>query len=289
MIFARPYKPTNNTLFTMKIANWLSESTDLLQSVGIDSARLDCLILLETTLNYSRVEVLTRLAEEIPEKFVPVLNDFRQRRYDREPLAYITGTKEFYGRLFNVNRHTLIPRPESETIIEVIKSLPNVASTSYKIADIGTGSGNLAITLALELPMAIVDAYDIDKDTLEVAATNNSQLNAGVNFYHSNLLDASDLTYDIIVANLPYVSMSQKVSVETSFEPQHALYAKQDGLQLILALLAQITDKNCLSHKGYLVLESEPRQHQQIEQSARERGLQLVQSSGFIQLFQHRS
>lgn len=271
----------------MKIAKWLSSGTKTLQSAHIESARLDCLILLEDCLDLSRAMILTHLDEKIPDHLRSGLDENLNRRKNREPLAYIRGVKEFYGRDFKVNNSVLIPRPESETIIEIAKNLPLKNNSS--IADIGTGSGVLAITLALELQNKAITAYDIDADALRTAKINNKTYNTHVIFVQNNLLENSDTSFDCIVANLPYVSKFQNVSEETIFEPQVALYAESDGLALITKLIDQITMQSIIKPDGFLILESEPRQHNRVKAYANANNLKLLKTDGFVQLFQLRS
>lgn len=268
----------------MKIANWLVQNTHILQAAGISSARLDCLIILEHTLKLSRVDILTRQNEEISDVHYNELDKLLARRQLREPIAYIVGVKEFYGRLFKVNNKVLIPRPETEEIINLALSLP--LKNNPGIADVGTGSGILAITLALEFPKAKVYAFEINQDALRIAKKNSNSLHADVHFMKYDLLDNSDTAYDLIVANLPYVSASQQVSPETAFEPHLALYAENDGLELVYTLLTRISNETRLTPGGYLLLESEPRQHRRIQHFAEDLGYSHIRDSRFIQLFQ---
>ena len=144
----------------------------------------------------------------------------------------------------------------------------------------------MAITIALEIPNADVVAYDIDPSALNVARSNNAALHSNVSFSQRNLFDGEDTIFNVIVANLPYVSASQDVSPETLFEPKLALLADNDGLELILLLIAQIHDKKLVVDNGYLILESEPRQHARIKRFAKAHKFRLRQTVGFIQLYQ---
>lgn len=268
----------------MKIAEWITKSTALLQSSGIESARLDSLMLLENVLGKSRVSILTRQDEVIPNKALQLLDNLLGRRQKREPIAYIIGKKEFYGREFIVTNAVLIPRPESEAIIDEVLALS--LEDGSRIADVGTGSGILAITLAVELPKSKVDAYDINTEALEVAKKNSQLLQANVRFFQGDLLENKQQTYNIIVANLPYVSTSQYVSPETAFEPKLALYAEDDGLSLVKKLITQIREHKLLHPKGYLIVESEPRQHNSVHSYTKKFGFRLINTRGFVQKFQ---
>ncbi len=267
----------------MKIADWLSSGTDELKSAGIPSARLDCLLLLEDSLGYTRIQVLARLNEEVPSDILSILNTQLARRKNREPLAYIRGHVEFYGRNFIVNNSVLIPRPETEALIDMITALKHVKNPT--IADVGTGSGAIGITIALENPTARVFGYDINLKALRTAELNNRQFETNIFLAKSDLLDGIEQSFDIIVANLPYVSRSQHVSEETAYEPSVALYANDDGLAVITRFISQVSAQRNLTPQGYLILESEPRQHHAIEAHAKKYGFKLIRTDKFIQLF----
>jgi release factor glutamine methyltransferase len=265
----------------MKIANWLQSNTIALKAVGIESARLDCIILLEDVLNVDRVHILTHSEESIPINDLTLLENKIQRRLQREPLAYIRGYNEFYGRNFVVNSAVLVPRPESEAIIEIVKSLHLPCP---KIIDIGTGSGALAVTLKLELKDSEITATDVSEKALAIAQENAQKLDADITFCSNDLLENTASPFNVIVANLPYVSHDQEVSIETTFEPEQALFAENDGYALIERLLTQI-NSSTLSKTGYLLLESEPRQHARIQKSAADNSLILQSTEHFIQLY----
>lgn len=258
----------------MKIKDWIQLQTAELRRANIASAQLDAELLLCDALDVNREWLITHSEDTVPQN---TAIEAMRRRLNREPLAYIRGWKEFYGRQFNVNSSVLIPRPESETIIEIIKELPQEHT---KILDIGTGSGALAITAALEIPRSIVSACDISDTALKVAEENAKKLNANVTFISSDLVSNIHDQYDIIIANLPYVDKSWQRSPETSFEPSLALFAEEDGLGLIKQLIVQI--KSSLSPNGYLLLEADPRQHEALLSFAKEYGLQEYTKKDFI-------
>lgn len=214
-----------------------------------------------------------------------------EQRTNRLPLAYITGTKEFFGRDFTVNPHVLIPRPETETLIELLAGLP--APNNTRLIDVGTGSGVISITAKLEHPSWTVWATDVDPKALAIAHQNAATLGADVQLAHADLLELkSDKykptpkqlitppTFNIIAANLPYVATNATVSPETAHEPQHALYAAHDGLALIYKLIAQAPQH--LAAHGYLLLEAEPAQHAAIISRAKDHNLELYSQQGFI-------
>lgn len=178
---------------------------------------------------------------------------FLQRRAQGEPLAYILGFKEFYGRKFEVTPDTLIPRPETEFLVETGKSL-----MPKKVLDVGTGSGCIAISLALELPEAEVEAVDVSEKALTVAAKNASALGAKVEFYLSDLLDSVEGDFDLVVANLPYVSRNWDwTGPELKYEPEQALFAEDEGLIVMKRLVGQVSTQ---ARSRYLLLELDPSQ-----------------------------
>ncbi len=200
------------------------------------------------------------------------IEDLLQRRNRGEPLAYILGFKEFYGRRFKVSPDVLIPRPETENLIDVAISL-----RPKKILDIGTGSGCIAITLALELPESVVTGVDISDKALNIAKNNSLTLQTDVNFMKSDLLDSiKDYDYDLIVANLPYVDKEWDwIDESLKYEPNDALFASDGGLELIKRLICESRDyfkKSNITDEKYLLLEADPCQHKKIAKFAKNHG-----------------
>lgn len=266
----------------MTISSWLENAAKGLSKVNVDSAQLDAQLLLAASLYKSREYLLAHSDEELSDHELEQADKWLQRRLSREPIAYILGHKEFYGRDFIVSPSVLIPRPESETIIEMLKDLqPDT------IIDIGTGSGALAISAKLEIPTSKVIATDISEDALQVARQNASSLNAEITFAISDLLSGiktiSSSKPVALVANLPYVDQSWDVSLETKFEPNQALFAKDDGLELIKKLILQASKK--LRPNDYLLLEADPRQHDMMTKYAQKHGFKSQKIDGFIVLY----
>lgn len=199
-----------------------------------------------------------------------------KRRLNDEPLAYILGYKDFYGRKFLVDDSVLIPRPETEELIDLVLNLK-----PQTILDVGTGSGCIATTLALELPQAKVMASDIHNPAL--AIENAKRLGANVDFAVSDLLDSIDGNFDVIAANLPYVDKTWDwLDDSLKFEPDVALYADDGGLLLIKKLI-----KQAKSHTKYLVLEADTSQHPAIIDFATKNGLELVEDRNFAVSFRY--
>jgi release factor glutamine methyltransferase len=266
----------------MTIDNWLNFATKKLVSSEILTARLDSLILMEACLNTNRVHLLAHGDKNLTTEQIKWLNRQLNQRCTHKPLAYILKSREFYGRDFFVNSHVLIPRPETEQIINFVKDLPEC---DYKIADIGTGSGCIGITIVLELPKTQVDLYDIDPTALLVATNNADRYKANVSIYQSDLMkNLMPKNYDVMVANLPYVPSHSKNIIDIQFEPPIALFAGLDGLDLYREFWKQI---GIVQNKPlYVITESIPKsQHIKLEALALATGYKLVATDNFIQKF----
>ncbi|HMH70242.1 MAG TPA: HemK family protein methyltransferase, partial [Candidatus Saccharimonadales bacterium] len=197
--------------------------------------------------------------------------------------------KEFYGRLFRVTPATLIPRPESETIITLLSEMISKNSSllptaPQQLVDVGTGSGCLGITAKLEIPELEVTLLDISRHALTVAEYNAKKLGATVAAHYSDLLSNYPLRADFIVANLPYVDTTWLRSPETNYEPQTALFAAEGGLHLIKRLIGQAEAH--LSPHGSLLLEADPRQHAEIVTIAKSNGYSKREIRDFIIVLQ---
>jgi release factor glutamine methyltransferase len=271
------------------ISAWLNAAAKRLSEAGIPSARLDAEVILAHTIRKSRTYLHAHDDELLTDRFVEIADARIELRLDRTPVAYIIGHKEFYGRLFKVTPATLIPRPESEDLIDMLKEIyPTqtelLPSTPLRLVDVGTGSGCLGITAKLELPALDVTLLDISRHALNVAKTNALRLDADVTLDHSNLLGNYPFAPVYIIANLPYVDPSWERSPETEHEPQLALFADDGGLRLINELIDQ--SARALAQKGYILLEADPRQHTAIISAAKNRGFHLVDTRGFALSFQ---
>ena len=220
-------------------------------------------------------------------------DEMLEKRASGIPLAYITGTREFYGREFNVNQNVLIPRPETEQMIISILGIVDVEQLNHiTILDVGTGSGCIPITLKLELAKdgreTEISGCDVSLPALETARNNAVKLGANVSFFESDLLTAVDSLPDIITANLPYVDMKWDwTSTELKYEPALALYADDGGLKLIKKLIDEIVQKKQDDKKRFLLLESDTSQFDDIIRYAGERGFELISKDGFILAFRY--
>jgi release factor glutamine methyltransferase len=268
-----------------KFNQWLAEATKKLESNNIPSANLDAELILSKTLECTRTFLHANNDNTIDSDKLKTANNLLERRANREPIAYITGHKEFYGHDYLVTKDTLIPRPESEQIIEFIKKLQFNQIIQPRLVDIGTGSGCLGITSKLERPELDVTLIDISPQALEIAKNNATNLNAEVLIQQNDLLNNIETPYDVIVANLPYVDKTWQRSPETNYEPSVALFAEDGGMQLIKKLIPQCATK--LNQNGYLIIEADPVQHIELIDFASDYNLNLTDCKDYILLFIH--
>ncbi len=269
---------------TQAIKDWIKDATRQLIAAGIETAKLDAEIILAHTLRKPRTYLHAHNDDLIEPHRKEIADARLQLRVDRTPIAYIVGHKEFYGRPFKVTTATLIPRPESEAFIELLrtivpKNLP-LLPNNLRLVDVGTGSGCIGVTAKLELPELDVTLVDISQHALNIAQMNARQLGADVAFERNDLLRGYQHSFDIIVANLPYVDREWEVSQETHAEPELALYASHGGLALINQLIIQASQ--LLTPSGSLLLEADPRQHAAIITECKRHSLTYQQSEGFI-------
>lgn len=263
---------------TSKVSYWIRNAAEQLAAAGITSALLDAEIILAHTLRKSRTWLHAHSDDEMTARELEIANARLDLRLDRTPIAYIIGHKEFYSRLFKVTPSVLVPRPESEDIITLLKQLSH--PDHARLVDIGTGSGILGITAKLELPHLDVTLTDISRHALAIAEENARNLRADVTALRSDLLSAIPGVFDVIIANLPYVDRGWERSPETAHEPALALFAENHGIKLIERLLDQAPAH--LSAHGYILLEADPDQHHAIITHAKTLGLSHEQTEGYI-------
>jgi release factor glutamine methyltransferase len=195
------------------------------------------------------------------------------------PIAYLLGYKEFYGRNFVVTKNTLVPRPASEGIIDYIKSLHLI---NPAILDVGTGSGCLAITAAIEITESIVTATDKYAKCISVAAKNSKNYKTNIRLIKSDLLKEVDTKFDLIIANLPYIDSQTDLDPSVLSEPRSSLISSDRGLFLIKKLIRQIDNKKILRQNCELVLESEPESINDITFYAKKHGFLPKHQNGLI-------
>ncbi len=238
-------------------------------------------MLLEDVLNTNRTQILARSDRSLTEVEYKTLTALIQKRAQHIPLAYIRGKTEFYGRDFIISSAVLEPRPESETMIEMLKSLSLPEPPA--ILDVGTGSGALGITAALEIPGSSLGLLDIDAAALAVAAQNAARYNVAAHLYENDLLTAIDDHFDIMLCNLPYVPNDFQINTAASHEPAIAIFGGPDGLDLYRRLFEQLAAQH--NKPVYILTESLPTQHAQLQDIASQAGFRQSRVDDFIQLF----
>jgi release factor glutamine methyltransferase len=233
----------------------LERARELLTRHNIEDATLEAEVLLCHTLKINRAQLLAEPESELKKKHEDTFKTFVKRRIKGEPHAYITAHREFYGLDFYVNKNVLIPRPETEALVE-----QGIKHAKFRlhplILDVGTGSGAIAVSLAKNLPHAEIIGIDISRAALKVAESNVEKHKVGdrVKLLRGDLLELAPSMVDIIVANLPYVLTEEVPRVNTfGFEPTLALDGGPDGLDIVRRLCQQAKDK--LSPQGCLLLE----------------------------------
>ncbi|MBN1176309.1 MAG: peptide chain release factor N(5)-glutamine methyltransferase [Dehalococcoidales bacterium] len=233
----------------------LTHARKILADNNIDDASLEGVVLLKHALGIDRVQLYSDLDTDISPKQEKALNKLLARRIQGEPSAYITGHREFYGLDFKVNRDVLIPRPETELLVE--KAIRLAESHKIKtIADIGTGCGAIAVSLAVNLPRVTVYAVDISNEALKVAGDNCRKHNVAdrIVLLEGDMLEPLPEPVDMIIANLPYVREADLVNdTGLSYEPPLALDGGKDGLDGIRTTCRQAGDRLC--RDGFILLE----------------------------------
>jgi release factor glutamine methyltransferase len=233
----------------------LGRARDVLAANSIEDALLEGEILLRQALGIDRVRLYANLNSELSAEQENGVWHLVQRRLSGEPTAYIAGHREFYGFDFLVDRRVLIPRPETELLVETTLKLAQTR-TITAIADIGTGCGAIAISLALNLPRIKIYASDVATDALEVARINCEKHGVAgrIQLLHGDMLEPLPEPVDLILANLPYVTEQETSQAGLAdFEPLIALNGGSDGLDGIRRLCEQATDK--LNPQGGMLLE----------------------------------
>jgi release factor glutamine methyltransferase len=238
----------------------LAEARRQLVAAGIAPAEaaIDVDLFARTILGWDRARVLTARAEPAPAALEPLLSEWVRRRTDREPAAYIVGNREFWGLDFRVNSDVLIPRPESEFIVEEsLAILGELDLSAPRLADIGTGSGCLAVSLVRELPDSHLTATDVSPAALSVARDNarRHDVDERITFVETSFLDGISGPFDLIAANPPYVKAGDKPALarDVRHEPDVALFGGESGLQGVEAVLDAAV--RTLAPSGWLVME----------------------------------
>lgn len=214
-------------------------ATDDFRTRGIESARLDAELIVAHALHITRTQVIIDAMRPLAEEELAMLRALVKRRRAHEPIAYLRGEREFYGRVFKVDKRVLVPRPETELLVDTALARTRHVSMSMRQLDLCTGSGCVAITTARQRPTAKVTATDLSADALALARENAQRLGAyNVAFVEGDLFAAvpADARYDVVTANPPYIASAEIQTLQIdvrAFEPLLALDGGEDGLALV--------------------------------------------------------
>ncbi|MFA5375137.1 MAG: peptide chain release factor N(5)-glutamine methyltransferase [Dehalococcoidia bacterium] len=247
----------------MKVKEALHNTAKTLAANLVEEAPLEAELLLMHAMELNRTGLYLRLEDALSSEYSNALSGLMSRRLRREPVAYILKNREFYGLDFCVGPGVLIPRPETETLVEeaIAFTRRNFPSGNPVIADIGTGSGAIAVSLSRLFPKAKVYATDISAQALDIAALNCIRHGVRVELLYGDLLAPLPQPVDIIVANLPYVRDDELAGLSAEikdYEPHVALAGGDDGLNVIRRLIVDAPDKLCSG--GAVLLEIAPSQ-----------------------------
>ena len=243
-------RPSNG----MIVLDVLQSTTAYFKKHEIEHPRLNAEHLLAHSLGCKRLELYLQFERALTENELAPLRELVRRRGQGEPLQHILGTVEFCGHIFLCDNRALVPRPETEELVELLKS--TIPSPQCAILDVGTGTGVIALSLAAKFPNARVVATDVSEKALSLARENAARLGLHrVDFRQSDLLGNVEGKFDVIVANLPYVGTSERASLsrEVLHDPEVALFAGEKGDELMRALITAAP--NYLRPGGLLALE----------------------------------
>jgi release factor glutamine methyltransferase len=240
----------------MTVLEILQSTTGYFQKHNVESPRLNAEHLLAHVLGRKRIELYLEFERHLKESELAPLRILVRRRAEGEPLQHLLGTVEFCGRTFLCDRRALVPRPETEQLVELLISNFEAMMCS-RIVDVGTGSGVIALTLAAQYPDAEVVAVDISEDALALAGENAERLRLGdrVLFLKSNLLEGVQGDFGVIIANLPYLANPDRdtLSREVLHDPEVALFGGERGDELVRRLMTEAPSR--LRPGGVLALE----------------------------------
>jgi release factor glutamine methyltransferase len=239
---------------TKSLLEVLQSTTAYFTKHQVENPRLNAEHLLAHTLGLSRMDLYLEFERRLNETELAPLRDLVKRRAQGEPLQHLLGTVEFCGHTFAIDKRAMVPRPETEELVELLQS--RIENRESRIVDVGTGSGVIALSLAGKFPDAEVYAVDISEDALALARENAARLGLErVQFQKSDLLEGLSERFDLIVANLPYISMEDRhlLAREVLHDPEVALFAGPKGDELMQKLIEQAPPH--LNPGGLLALE----------------------------------
>ena len=242
---------------TWRVIDLINWAESYFKEKGFENPRSEIEWLLRAVLKCNRMDVYLRFEEPLSQSQLATLRSWVKRRLEREPLQYITGFCDFYGREFSVNEHVLIPRPETERLIDTaLEKVKGLDSPS--ILDIGAGSGCIATTLGLEIPGSTILGIDVSEDAIGIANKNKEKLEAeNVSFQKMNILEQRpEGEFDVLVSNPPYIpkgEMDGLMKDVKDFEPTVALTDQKDGL-IFYKRFAEV-GKEVVKSGGWIILE----------------------------------
>jgi release factor glutamine methyltransferase len=233
-------------------------STEHLQKHNSDSARLDAEVLLAKALGLRRLDLYLQFDRELTEPELSAYRALVARRARGEPVAYLVGHKEFMALDFEVTPAVLVPNPDTEVLVQRAVALAREAARPFRVADIGTGSGCIAVAVAHYAPEVEVWATDISAEALEVAGRNVAKhgLDSRVHLACGDLIEPLEGAFDLVCANLPYLPATSQLAPEVMAQPRTALYAGQGGAELVTRLLAAAPSR--LKPGGRVLAELDP-------------------------------
>lgn len=242
----------------MTVLEVLKLATDHFQKRGSEAARLDAEVLLANALGLRRLDLYLKFDRPLAELELSRYRELVARRAKGEPVAYLVGHKEFMGLDFSVTPAVLIPNPDTEVLVQRAVELAREVGRPFRVADVGTGSGCIAIAIAHYAPNAEIVASDVSPEALEVAARNVAAHNVAdhVQLVCGDLMAPLTGTFDLVCANLPYVALGSRLALEVVAQPARALYAEQQGSALVTRLLAEAPAR--LNAGGRVLAEVDP-------------------------------
>jgi release factor glutamine methyltransferase len=236
----------------------LKAASGHLQKHSSDSSRLDAEVLLAQALGVRRLDLYLQFDRALTEDELARFRDLIKRRAHGDPVAYLVGHKEFMALDFEVTPAVLVPNPDTEVLVQRAVALARQTTKSLRVADVGTGSGCIAIAVAHYAPNVEVWASDVSREALEVASRNvaRHELTNRVHLAYGDLLDPLPGTFDLLCANLPYVAAGTRLPAEVTAQPARALFAGQDGAAEVLRLIDAAPAR--LNSGGRLLAEVDP-------------------------------
>lgn len=258
----------------------LQSTTVYFEKHKVENPRLSAEHLLAHAFGKTRMDLYLEFERLLSETELSPLRELVRRRSQGEPLQHLLGTVEFCGQTFAIDKRALVPRPETEQLVELLVSEISDQRSEVRILDVGTGSGVIALSLAKQFPVAEVFAVDISEDALSLAKENSVRLGLGgrVRFQNGDLLENLTERFDLIVANLPYVSMQDRhlLAREVLHDPEVALFAGPNGDELVRRLIEQAPSH--LTANGLLALEIGINQAEELTEVLRQKNYHDIQS-----------